>query len=42
MSLIVLVYGAGAILGPVVGGAMADSSHSGWRWVRLLPRDGPD
>jgi len=34
MSAVVLVYGTGAILGPVIGGSLADSSPSGWRWVR--------
>lgn len=29
----ILVYGTGVILGPVVGGSLADSSPSGWRWV---------
>ncbi|KAF2135657.1 uncharacterized protein K452DRAFT_293056 [Aplosporella prunicola CBS 121167] len=36
MSAIVLVYGAGAILGPVIGGSLADSSKSGWRWAFYL------
>ncbi|KAK3305036.1 putative MFS transporter [Chaetomium strumarium] len=36
MAVIVLVYGAGAILGPVVGGSLADSSSSGWRWAFYL------
>lgn len=32
-------WGAGAILGPVIGGAFAKSSAT-WRWVRLhLDRD---
>jgi MFS family permease len=26
------VYGSGCILGPIVGGALADSSAT-WRWV---------
>ncbi|KAI1824701.1 major facilitator superfamily domain-containing protein [Xylaria intraflava] len=36
MSAVVLVYGTGAILGPVIGGALADSSSSGWRWALYL------
>lgn len=30
-----LCWGAGAILGPVVGGAFANSSAT-WRWVRVI------
>lgn len=30
-----MVWGAGCILGPIVGGAFADSSAT-WRWVRDL------
>lgn len=29
------LYGAGCILGPVVGGLLADSPAT-WRWVRLI------
>lgn len=29
-----VVWGAGTILGPVIGGAFADSAAT-WRWVRL-------
>ncbi|KAK8041127.1 hypothetical protein PG994_014134 [Apiospora phragmitis] len=36
MSIVVLVYGAGAILGPVIGGSLADSSSGGWRWAFYL------
>ncbi|KAH6651611.1 putative MFS transporter, partial [Truncatella angustata] len=36
MSCIVLVYGTGAILGPVLGGSLADSSSDGWRWAFYL------
>ncbi|EKG18978.1 Major facilitator superfamily [Macrophomina phaseolina MS6] len=36
MATVVLVYGAGAILGPVVGGSLADSSSTGWRWAFYL------
>ncbi|KAI8631798.1 major facilitator superfamily domain-containing protein [Xylariaceae sp. FL1651] len=36
MSTVVLVYGAGAILGPVIGGSLADTSSSGWRWAFYL------
>ncbi|KAI3317338.1 major facilitator superfamily domain-containing protein [Xylariaceae sp. AK1471] len=36
MSAVVLVYGTGAILGPVIGGSLADSSSSGWRWAFYL------
>ncbi|ETS81935.1 hypothetical protein PFICI_06937 [Pestalotiopsis fici W106-1] len=32
----ILVYGTGVILGPVVGGSLADSSSSGWRWAFYL------
>ncbi|KAF3018081.1 hypothetical protein E8E14_003603 [Neopestalotiopsis sp. 37M] len=32
----ILVYGTGVILGPVVGGSLADSSPSGWRWAFYL------
>jgi MFS family permease len=35
VGLIALVYGAGAILGPIVGGALADSAAS-WRWVSYV------
>jgi MFS family permease len=40
MAAAILVYGAGVILGPVVGGALADTSGFGWRWVcdSPLPR----
>lgn len=40
MATAIIVYGAGVILGPVVGGALADTSSSGWRWVR--PSPGPE
>ena len=33
-----LVWGTGSILGPVVGGAFADSSAT-WRWVCSQPSD---
>ncbi|KAI1812297.1 major facilitator superfamily domain-containing protein [Poronia punctata] len=36
MAAVVLVYGTGAILGPVIGGSLADSSSSGWRWAFYL------
>ncbi|KAI1263591.1 major facilitator superfamily domain-containing protein [Xylariaceae sp. FL1019] len=36
MSFVILCYGTGAILGPVIGGALADSSSSGWRWSFYL------
>ncbi|KAI0532780.1 major facilitator superfamily domain-containing protein [Xylaria digitata] len=36
MSAIILVYGTGAILGPVIGGSLADSSSQGWRWAFYL------
>ena len=32
MAFIILVYGVGSILGPVIGGSLADSSAT-WRWV---------
>ncbi|KAI0394861.1 MFS general substrate transporter [Xylariaceae sp. FL0594] len=32
----ILVYGVGVILGPVIGGSLADSSSSGWRWAFYL------
>ncbi|KAI1819284.1 putative MFS transporter [Xylaria intraflava] len=36
MAAAVLVYGIGVILGPVIGGSLADSSASGWRWAFFL------
>ncbi|ROV95430.1 hypothetical protein VMCG_08498 [Cytospora schulzeri] len=36
MAAAILVYGTGTILGPVVGGALADTSASGWRWAFYL------
>ncbi|KAH6638575.1 major facilitator superfamily domain-containing protein [Truncatella angustata] len=36
MAAAILVYGTGVILGPVVGGSLADSSSSGWRWAFYL------
>ena len=35
MALIILVYGVGSILGPIIGGSLADSSAT-WRWVSAL------
>ena len=35
MALIILVYGVGSILGPIIGGSLADSSAT-WRWVSDL------
>lgn len=35
MSIIVVVYGVGAVLGPIVGGLLGDSSAT-WRWVSSL------
>ena len=35
MALIILVYGVGSILGPIIGGSLADSSAT-WRWVSVL------
>jgi MFS family permease len=32
MALIILAWGTGTILGPVIGGAFADSSAT-WRWA---------
>ena len=32
MSIIVVVYSIGAVLGPIVGGLLGDSSAT-WRWV---------
>lgn len=36
-ALIGLSWGIGAILGPVVGGALSDSDAT-WRWVSVIPR----
>ncbi|KAI0198221.1 putative MFS transporter [Astrocystis sublimbata] len=36
MAAAILVYGVGVILGPVIGGALADTSSSGWRWAFYL------
>ena len=36
-ALIGLSWGIGAILGPVVGGALSDSNAT-WRWVSVIPR----
>lgn len=35
MSIIVVVYSIGAVLGPIVGGLLGDSSAT-WRWVSLF------
>lgn len=37
VALIGFVYGAGAILGPIVGGLLADSAAT-WRWVSFARR----
>lgn len=34
VGLVGLIYGTGCILGPIVGGAFADSSAT-WRWVSI-------
>ena len=33
-----IVWGAGCILGPIIGGSFADSSAT-WRWVCCYPPD---
>lgn len=36
IGLIALFWGLGCILGPIIGGAFADSAAT-WRWVCILP-----
>ena len=34
LAMLAVVWGSGTVLGPVVGGAFAESSAT-WRWVRV-------
>jgi MFS family permease len=38
MAIYGIFWALGLLLGPIVGGAIADNQHATWRWVSIIGR----